>query len=125
MLPVQLRILLFVGAVFAFWVVCRKVRKQKVLVEDAIFWVVLSAVFVLLALFPQIAICISHVVGFMSASNFVYLVVVVLLLWKTFTNSAEISRLKNKVDQLAQEIALAQTRGHNCKQESDVDESTR
>ena len=42
-----------------------------------------------------------------SASNFVYLAIIVLLLWKVFTNSAEISRLKAKINELAQEMALA------------------
>ena len=42
----------------------------------------------------------------MSASNFVYLVIIALLLWKVFVCSSEISRLKVKVNELAQEIAL-------------------
>lgn len=107
MLPFQLRVLLFVGALLALLVVCRHVRKSKILVEDAIFWAVLSVVLVFLAIFPQIAICVSNLLGFISASNFVYLVIMVLLLWKVFTASSEISRLKSKVNELAQEIALA------------------
>ena len=50
---------------------------------------------------------VAGMLGFMSPANFVYLVVIALLLWKVFTNSAEISRLKAKVTELAQEIALA------------------
>ena len=107
MLPIQLRALLVVGALLALWIVCSRVKKSKILMEDAIFWTVLAFVLVLLAVFPQIAICVSHALGFMSASNFVYLVVMVLLLWKVFTNSSEISRLKAKVNELAQEFALA------------------
>ena len=107
MLPIQLRALLVVGALLALWIVCSRVKKSKILMEDAIFWTVLAFVLVLLGVFPQIAICVSHALGFMSASNFVYLVVMVLLLWKVFTNSSEISRLKAKVNELAQELALA------------------
>lgn len=107
MLPIQLRALLVVGALLALWIVCSRVKKSKILMEDAIFWTVLAFVLVLLAVFPQIAICVSQALGFMSASNFVYLVVMVLLLWKVFTNSSEISRLKAKVNELAQELALA------------------
>ena len=106
MLPLYLRALLVIGAVCSLFVVGRQVGKKKILVEDAVFWVVLAAVFVLLAIFPDLAINIAHVLGFMSASNFIYLCVIVLLLWKVFVNSAEISRLKNKVNELAQEISL-------------------
>ena len=107
MLPFYLRIMLVLGALAALAVVGHKVRRQKILVEDAVFWVVLAAVFVVLALFPDIAIVLSQALGFMSPSNFVYLAIIVLLLWKVFANSAEISRLKAKVNELAQEVALA------------------
>lgn len=109
MLPFYLRLLLIAGAAFALIVVGRKIRKQKILFEDAVFWVVVAMIFVILAVFPEIAICLAAALGFMSASNFIYLCIIALLLWKVFVNSAEISRLKAKVDELAQEIALANT----------------
>ncbi|WP_070640876.1 DUF2304 domain-containing protein [Olsenella sp. HMSC062G07] len=106
MLPLQLRLLLVLGALLAFVVVSNRVRRERILVEDAIFWMVLAAVLVVLAIFPQIAVMASQALGFMSASNFIFLAVIVLLLWKAFTNASEISRLKDKVNELAQEIAL-------------------
>lgn len=107
MLPFYLRALLVIGAVAALLVVGKQVKKQKILVEDAVFWVVVAVVFVVIAIFPDIAINLAYALGFMSASNFVYLVIIALLLWKAFTNSAEISRLRTKVNELAQEIALS------------------
>lgn len=112
MLPFYLRALLVIGAVAALFVVGKQVKKQKILVEDAVFWVVVAVVFVVIAIFPDIAINLAHALGFMSASNFVYLVIISLLLWKAFTNSAEISRLRTKVDELAQEIALSKLDSH-------------
>lgn len=112
MLPFYLRALLVIGAVAALFVVGKQVKKQKILVEDAVFWVVVAAVFVVIAIFPDIAINLAHALGFMSASNFVYLVIISLLLWKAFTNSAEISRLRTKVNELAQEIALSKLDSH-------------
>lgn len=112
MLPFYLRALLVIGAVAALFVVGKQVKKQKILVEDAVFWVVVAVVFVVIAIFPDIAINLAHALGFMSASNFVYLVIISLLLWKAFTNSAEISRLRTKVNELAQEIALSKVDSH-------------
>ncbi len=112
MLPFYLRALLVIGAVAALFVVGKQVKKQKILVEDAVFWVVVAVVFVVIAIFPDIAINLAHALGFMSASNFVYLVIISLLLWKAFTNSAEISRLRTKVNELAQEIALSKLDSH-------------
>ena len=108
MLPIYLRLLLIVGAAAAFFVVGKKVKKQKILFEDDVFWVVVAGLVVILAVFPDIAIRLAALLGFMSASNFIYLCIIALLLWKVFVNSAEISRLKAKVNELAQEIALSQ-----------------
>ena len=112
MLPFYLRALLVIGAVAALLVVGKQVKKQKILVEDAVFWVIVAVVFVVIALFPDIAINLAYALGFMSASNFVYLAIIALLLWKAFTNSAEISRLRTKVNELAQEIALSKLDDH-------------
>lgn len=106
MLPLYLRALLIVAAACALGVVGRQVKKEKLLIEDAVFWVVSAAILVIVAVFPDIAINLAYDLGFMSASNFVYLVIIALLLWKVFVCSSEISRLKVKVNELAQEIAL-------------------
>ena len=106
MLPLYLRALLIIAAVCALGVVGRQVKKEKLLIEDAVFWVVSAAILVIVAIFPGIAINLAYALGFMSASNFVYLVIIALLLWKVFACSSEISRLKVKVNELAQEIAL-------------------
>lgn len=107
MLPLSLRLMLILGALLALFVVAKQVKKSKILIEDAVFWVVVSCILVLLAIFPDVAINLAYSLGFMSPSNFIYLVIIVVLLWKVFTNSAEISRLKARVNELAQEFALA------------------
>lgn len=103
----SLRLLLVIGAVCALAAVGSRVKKSKILMEDAIFWVVAAAVLVVVAAFPGIAIDLAYALGFMSPANFVFLVIIALLLWKVFTNSSELSRLKAKVNELAQEVALA------------------
>lgn len=106
-MPFTLRMLLLVGAVFALVIIARRVKRSKIQMEDSIYWLVLALILVINAIFPGIAIFFSSQLGFISASNFVFLVVIALLLIKEFSNSADISLLKHKVNDLAQEIALA------------------
>lgn len=113
MLPLYLRALLIVGALLSLFMVWHQIKKNKILVEDSVFWIVTALILVVIAAFPDIAINLAYGLGFMSASNFVYLVVIALLLWKVFTNSSEISRLKAKVNELAQEVALAHMNERN------------
>lgn len=107
MLPFQLRLILVLGTLCALWIMCSKMRHSKLLIEDAVFWIVAAGILVLLSILPGIALNLSNLLGFLSPANFIYLVVIALLLWKSFTSSGEISLLKARVNELAQELALA------------------
>ena len=105
-----LRMLLVLGAVLALAFVIHRIRKSMLLMGDAIFWVALTVLLVILAIFPGIAITCSQLLGFISPSNFVFLFITVLLMAKMFANSSEISMLKHRVNELAQEEALFEKR---------------
>lgn len=105
-----LRIFLIIGALIAFAFVAHRIKRSMVLMGDAIFWIALSILLIILALFPEIAVVCSAVLGIISPSNFVFLLLIVILLAKMFANSTEISMLKNRVNELAQESALLEKR---------------
>ena len=105
-MSIALRILLVAGAVLAFAFVAQRIRKSTVLMGDAIFWVALALLLIILAVFPDIAFFCSELFGIASPSNFIFLFVIVVLMAKMFANSSEISLLKHRVNELAQENAL-------------------
>lgn len=105
-MSLALRVLLVIGSAVTFYIVVTNVRKERIQIEDSIFWIVLSAFLLLCAIFPSIPTFFSNLFGFMSASNFVFLAAIAILLIKEFSSSAEISKLKQKVNRMAQAIAL-------------------
>lgn len=105
-MPLQQRVILLLGALYVALYIIRRVRRNRMQMTDAIFWILIGALFVVLAVFPEIAFVLAGALGFSSPSNFVFLVVVGVLLIKVFSNSTEISLLRHKVDVLTQEIAL-------------------
>ena len=107
MIPIPLRALLIIGSLFAVFVVGNNIKKNRMLVEDAIFWMCFALVLFVAALFPSLIVAPAAALGFISPANFVFLLVIAFLLWRAFSNTAEISRLKAKVAELTQEIALA------------------
>ena len=106
-MSLALRIVLVIGAVITFALIAKQIRKHRIQVEDAIFWVALSVVLLVLAIFPGIAFFFAKLFGFQAASNFVFCALIAILIIREFSSSAEISRLKHKVNQLVQELALA------------------
>ncbi|QUC03368.1 MAG: DUF2304 domain-containing protein [Coriobacteriaceae bacterium] len=101
-----LRVVLIVGSVLALAIVIDKVKKSKIRIKDSIFWVISAVLLVILAVFPGIAFFFSRLLGFLSPSNFVFVVIIALMLIKLFNLSSDVSRLTDKVESLAQEIAL-------------------
>ena len=105
-MSLTLRILCVVGSALTFFGIAKQIKSAKIKIEDSLFWVLFSGLLLLIAVFPQIAFTISRLLGFMAASNFVFLAVIAALLFKEFRNTAQISRLKHHLNELAQEQAL-------------------
>ena len=105
-MSIALRIILIVvPIVFQVFMVMR-IRKLKMKAADALFWLVFSAVLVFLGLFPGVSISISELLGIISAANFVFLVIIALLMYKAFSLSTQISLLERKLQSLIQSTAV-------------------
>ena len=102
----SLRVFLLVCAVLVLLFIFRKIRKSEFEIADSIFWFMFVGVLVVLAVFPQIAFSLSKSLGFVSPSNFIFLVVIAVLLIRVFSLNAEVAHLRAKVNGLIQEIAL-------------------
>lgn len=105
-MSLAIRILCVVGAIATFAFITTSIRAKKVQIEDSLFWILLSAALVVIAVFPRIATGLSRLLGFQAPSNFVFVVVIAILLAKLFSLSTEVSSLRYRLNELAQEEAL-------------------
>ena len=103
-----LRVCLILGSFFTAGYVLRRVRQARVQIEDTIYWLALSAVLLLVALFPGIAYWVSDLLGFVSPINCVYLIIIFLLLARQFMLSIRVSQLDSRLRVLTERVALNQ-----------------
>ena len=103
-----IRVCLIVGSLITAAYVLRRVRHAKVQIEDTIFWLLFSAALLVLAFFPGIAYWASNLLGFQSPINFVYVVIIFLLLAKLFLLSIRVSKLDSRLRILTEQVALNQ-----------------
>jgi hypothetical protein len=108
-MSVTLRIVLIIGAVICFLSMIRQIRKSKMLIDYSIFWVLFSLLLIILAVFPKLAYWASDLLGFGSPSNFVFVLIIFILIIRDFTVTEHLSRLQAKTDNLAQNIALKES----------------
>ncbi len=109
-MSITLRALCIIGAAVVFIGIARRIKSSKIRIDDSIFWILLSGLLVLIAIFPGIAHFFSNLFGFQSTSNFIFLVVIAVLVIKEFSNTMQISMLKHRVNELAQEEALSENK---------------
>lgn len=105
-MSITLRVLLLIGAICTAGWILRKIRKLKVKMEDAIFWMVFAGILCVLAVFPEITYWLTGLMGIMSPANLIFLVIIFLLIEKVFTLSIIVSQLEEKISILSAEVAL-------------------
>ena len=102
----QLKIVLIVVSVLVLIYVLGKIRSSKLNIADSIFWIVVAAVLILLAVFPQISSFFAVLLGIQTPLNFILILMIAILLLKVFLMSIHISRQNEQIKKLAQHIAI-------------------
>lgn len=105
-MSIALRVSLIVGSLLILFFVMRRIRKSGLEIVDSIFWLLISAALIIIAVFPQIAYWASDLLGFDAPVNFVFCCGIVVLLVRTFTQDQKICQLKKKLTTLVQDEAM-------------------
>ena len=106
-MTMMLRVVLILVSVGTMTMMIQKIRKATLQIEDSIFWVLVSMMFVVFSLFPSVADFLAHLLGIYATVNFLFLFMIFLLLMRVFAMTIRISQLETKVKELAQAMALA------------------
>ena len=101
-----LRVLLLIASlVTAVWIL-RKIRKNRVKQEDALYWLCFAFMLAIFGIFPGLSFIMSSILGIQSPANFIFLAIIALLMEKLLSLSIQVSALENKLEIMAAELAL-------------------
>ncbi len=106
MMTMMLRVILILVSAGTMAMMIQKIRKATLQIEDAIFWVLVSAMIVVFSLFPVVADLLAHMLGIYATVNFLFMFMIFLLLMRVFAMTIRISQLETKVKELVQAMAL-------------------
>lgn len=97
-----------VGAVclLMFIYVLSLVKKEKLMLRYSLLWLALAVVLILCAVFPGPVFEVAKLFGFLTASNFIFVLGFVFLLLIALSLSAVISKQTTSIKNLTQRIAL-------------------
>ena len=101
-----LRVVLMVSSVLVALFILLRIRKKHLNIDDAMYWLFFSLLILVLGIFPDIAEWAANLIGVDAASNFVFLVMIFLILIKLFYVCIDLSIQKQRLTRLIQRLAL-------------------
>ena len=116
-MTVTLRIVVIVASVLTAGMILQKIRQSKLQIEDSIFWLAFSSVLIIFSIFPGLPDLLARLAGTYTTANFIYLMVIFLLIVKLFHMSIKMSQLETRIREMAQEMALEKNEREKKKRE--------
>ena len=101
-----LRVVLIIVSIGTCALINHKIRKSRISIEESVFWLLISLMFVLFALFPVLPDTLAGLLGIYSTANFLFLFIIFILLVKLFNMSMKLGALEERLKTLVQELAL-------------------
>lgn len=98
--------MLIIFSILNFCYTIYQIRKSKLNIDDSIFSICFSFILVFMSLFPKVIMELAVKLGFYSASNFVLVFIVFLLILQILKLQTKLSLMNEKLKTLNQAIAL-------------------
>lgn len=92
-----------------FCMVLLLVRSQKVKEKYAALWLIISAIIIVLALFPSLLSAVASLTGVVMPVNLLFLLAIIMLMGVCIHLTLELSKTSDEVRTLAEEIAILKT----------------
>ena len=109
-MTLTLQIVLAISSIITFLFVITKIRKAQLNIQDAVIWILLSLLLIVMTFCLPFITDIAHTLGFIGTSNFVFTLILAFLIIIVFGQSVKISILDEKIKNLNHYIALKEKR---------------
>ena len=86
-MSVGLRVILILFSVLTMLFIVKRIRQSKLQIEYALFWIGFSIFLIIISVFPQIVYWFTDLIGIQSPVNFVFLVIIFILLMKFYDDN--------------------------------------
>lgn len=110
---IVLKVFLLFLLLFQLFLIINTVKRKKLTMKYASFWIFLITMMTVVVLFPQMVFKLSSILGFEKTSNMVFLLGFFFLFYVSFIITMSISIQNEKIKLLIQEISILKEREKN------------
>lgn len=101
-----LQIEMVIAAVALFIIIMIGLTKSNLSIKNSIAWFLLPIAFIIVAIFPEPLQSFANWLGFETLANFIFLVVIAILILICFFLTISNSKQQNQITKLIQEISI-------------------
>ncbi len=105
-----LQIVLIAASVLVTFYTLRRIRRARLDIDDALFWIFFSLILLIMSIFPIVPIFLAELIGIESPANFVFLFMIFIAFIKLFGIAVELSVQKHRLNSLVQSLAIDETK---------------
>lgn len=105
-MSIILRIFLIILLLFQLFLIVNTVKRKKLTMKYASFWIILIMMMAMVVIFPEIVFKLSSLLGFEKTSNMIFLLGFFFLFYVTFIITTSISIQNEKIKLLIQELSI-------------------
>lgn len=106
MVTVKLQVILFLVSILTLFIIINMIRKYNLELRYSLLWLFFCIVNILLASFSKIGVFIANILSIKEPVNAIFLLSFIFQFSIIFSLTLTISRISNKIGQVAQEVGI-------------------
>lgn len=114
----NLQIEMSIAALILLLIIVISLKKNSMSIKNSIAWLLLPVIFVIIAIFPNPFLKLATLLGFETLSNFIFVIVIALLIIVCFSLTATISHQQSQIIKLIQNISILEKKSNKHNKES-------
>ncbi len=102
----KIQIEMSIAAILLLFLIIFSLKRNTISIKSSVAWLLLPVVFLIIAIFPGPIASLASWLGFETLSNFIFLIIIGLLIILSFFLTIIISHQQTQITKLIQEISI-------------------
>lgn len=111
----NIQIEMTIAALILLIIIIISLKKNSLSIKNSVAWLLLPIIFIIIAIFPDPLTHFANWLGFETLANFIFLVVIALLIILCFSLTLTASKQQSQITKLIQELSILKERQNDQK----------
>lgn len=117
---IVLQISLIAGIIVYFYILFYLIKKKSLNLKYTLLWIFSGSIMLIIAIFPQIIISFTHILGIIDVTNGLFAIMIFFILIILMSITGIVSKLKERNKKLIQECALLEKRVRELEKQNNI-----